>query len=193
VTNLPLLTRTFEKVVQDFGSLEGCISAAGIVLDKPFIEHEFEETVRVHMVNAIGTFFTAQLATKQFIAQNTPGSIVLVASIAASHAVPTQNLSGYAASKGAVKSLMQELAVELAPLGIRVNSISPGYIYTDMTKNLVKIYPHLVEAFEREPPMKRMGDRRDLKLAVVGLLGEGGGYTTGTDISITGGLHLGHI
>lgn len=76
----------------------------------------------------MGTFFSVQLAAKQMVKQKTPGSIVMIASIAAHHAVPSQHLAGYSCSKGAVKALMQQLAVELAPMQIRVNSISPGWV-----------------------------------------------------------------
>ena len=74
----------------------------------------------------LGTFFSAQLAAKQMIAQNAPGSIVLISSITAHHSASNQPVSAYAATKGAVLSLMKALAVELAPHQIRVNSISPG-------------------------------------------------------------------
>lgn len=120
------MTKSFEDVVSDFGGIHGCVTAAGIVLDKAFLDHQWDETLRVQVVNTMGTFFTAQLAAKQMVKQGTPGSIVMVASIAAHHAVPSQRLAGYACSKGAVHSLMQQLAVELAPHQIRVNAISPG-------------------------------------------------------------------
>jgi NAD(P)-dependent dehydrogenase (short-subunit alcohol dehydrogenase family) len=120
------LTNTFEQVVADFGRIDSCVTAAGIVLDKDFLDHKWEETLRVQMVNTMGTFFTAQLAAKQMVAQKSGGSIVMVASIAAHHAVPSQRLAGYSCSKGAVHALMQQLAVELAPHQIRVNCISPG-------------------------------------------------------------------
>ncbi|KAI9811868.1 MAG: hypothetical protein M1827_005219 [Pycnora praestabilis] len=195
VTNLDTLTKTFDDVVTEFGHIDACLTAAGIVLDKPFFQHTWDETLKVQLVNTMGTFFTAQLAAKQFVAQGTTsgGSIVLVASIAAHHAVPAQHLSGYSCSKGAVKSLMQQLAVELAPYNIRVNSISPGYIMTDMTAGLGKQYPELLELFQTAAPLNRMGDRTDLKAGVVHLLSEAGAYTTGNDLLITGGLHLGRI
>lgn len=161
----------------------------------------------------MGTFFAAQLAARQMVAQKTAGSIVFIASIAAHHAVPSQRLAGCSCSKGAVKSLMQQLSVELAPYQIRVNSISPGYVYniptsfndqylimlcfsyisTDMTADLGVQYPEIIALFEKEPPLKRMGDRRDLKTPVILLLSEAGAYTTGSDLLITGGLHLGKI
>ncbi|KAK4899875.1 hypothetical protein LTR28_001469, partial [Elasticomyces elasticus] len=179
VADLPTLTKSFDSVVADFGRIDSCVTAAGIVLDKPFLEHGWDETLRVQMVNTMGTFFAAQLAAKQMVKQKTPGSIVMIASIAAHHAVPSQHLSGYSCSKGAVHALMQQLAVELAPMQIRVNSVSPGYIFTDMTAGLGVQYPEIVALFESEPPMKRMGDRCDLKTPVVHLLSDAAAYTTG--------------
>ncbi|KAI9871148.1 MAG: hypothetical protein M1830_003262 [Pleopsidium flavum] len=181
VTSESLLTKTYDAVVQDFGHIDCWVTAAGIVLDKPFLSHGWEETIRVQMVNPTDGL------------QKTGASIVMIASIAAHSAVPSQHPSGYACSKGAVKALMQQLAVELASFNIRVNAISPGYIMTDMTLGLGVQYPELLALFESEPPLKRMGDRRDLKAAVVHYLSDASSYTTGSDLLVTGGLHLGHI
>lgn len=89
--------------------------------------------------------------------------------------------------------LTRALAVELAPDQIRVNSISPGYIESDMTRNLRQQYPHLVEIMHKTPPMKRIGNTDDLTGAVVYLLSDASAYTTGSDIPVTGGLHAGRI
>lgn len=89
--------------------------------------------------------------------------------------------------------LSRALAVELAPQHIRVNSISPGYIETDMTRKLRQQYPHLVEIMQQVPPMKRIGTPDDLTPAIIYLLSDASAYTTGTDIEITGGLHVGRI
>ena len=142
-------------------------------------------------INLAGTYFSAQLATKQMIAQGTGGSIVLVASVASYIYVPGHNLSAYSATKGAVRMLGKALAVELAPHGIRTNSISPGYIESAMTRELRVQYPHLVDIMQNTPPMRRIGNRNDLTGAVVYLLSDASSYTTGTDIQITGGLHAG--
>lgn len=125
--------------------------------------------------------------------QGSPGSIVLIASICAHQVAPGHLLSGYHASKGAVLMLGRGLAAELAPHKIRVNSISPGYIDSDMTRNLRKQHPHLVEIMHKTPPMKRIGNPNDLTGAAIYLLSDASSYTTGTDILITGGLHAGRI
>jgi sorbose reductase len=142
------------------------------------------------LMKVMGTFFSAQLAAKQMRAQNTAGSIVMVASVSAGTALQTQRLNIYAASKGAVKSLATQLAVELAPLGIRVNSISPGFIATEMTKDLAIARPELLKVFN-SPPLGRIGDRADLKGVVGYLLSDAAAYTTGTDVLVTGGVHCG--
>jgi NAD(P)-dependent dehydrogenase (short-subunit alcohol dehydrogenase family) len=124
------------------------------------------------------------------VANKTPGSIVTIASIAAHGAIPGQTVSIYGASKAAVKLMTRTLAVEMAPHGIRINSISPGFVYTEMSKQ----FPHLQPLFNSAPPAGRIGQREDMSLAVAYLLSpQGADYTTGADIPITGGLHAGRI
>ncbi|KIX00873.1 uncharacterized protein Z518_09938 [Rhinocladiella mackenziei CBS 650.93] len=192
VTDVNGLTSSFESVVKDFGRIDNCVTAAGIVHDKPFLETTWDDGARVLEVNVMGTFLSVQLAAKQMRAQKTGGSIVMIASIAARAALPSQRLSIYGASKGAVKSLCQQLSVELGPLGIRVNSISPGYIATEMTKGLAVTNPELFSVFQSAAPLQRIGDRVDLK-AVAGCLSDAAAYTTGSDILVTGGLHAGQM
>ncbi|KAJ4152441.1 hypothetical protein NW754_004236 [Fusarium falciforme] len=102
-------------------------------------------------------------------------------------------MSAYGATKGAVKTLSEALAVELAPSRIRVNTISPGFIDTEMTQEVRNAKPSMAEVFEKKPPLQRMGKRDDLTGAVIYLLSDAASYTTGADIAITGGLHVGRI
>jgi sorbose reductase len=141
----------------------------------------------------MGTFFSAQLAAKHMASQGTGGSIVMIASVASHCAIPSQRLAMYGASKGSVRILAKHLAVEMAPNNIRVNTISPGYIATDMTKSLELKDPELLSTFQSAAPMKRMGDPKDLKGITAYLLTDAAAYTTGADIEVTGGLHAGRI
>ncbi|KIV92218.1 hypothetical protein PV10_06676 [Exophiala mesophila] len=193
VTSEESLTHAFEQSISELGSLDGCVTAAGIVLDKPFVQHTWKEVSRIQEINVNGTFFAAQLATKQMEKQGTGGRLVLIASVCAHCAIPGHHLAAYHTSKGAVKMLTTALSVELAPQGITVNSISPGYTESDMTKNLRKDHPHLVELMHTAPPLKRIGNRNDLMGAAVYLLSDAASYTTGTDILVDGGLHAGRI
>lgn len=117
----------------------------------------------------------------------------MVASVSSHCAIPSQRISMYAASKGAVRIMARHIAVELAPHNIRVNTISPGYIATDLTAKLLADQPDLMAIFESAAPIQRMGQRDDLKGIVAYLLSDASTYTTGTDISIDGGLSAGRI
>jgi sorbose reductase len=125
--------------------------------------------------------------------QETGGSIVFIASIASHMALPLQRLSMYGATKGAVRILMRQLAVELGPLNIRVNTVSPGFIRTDMTELCAIQQPNLYSVFESAPPAGRIGETSDITGAVNYLLSDASAYTTGADIPITGGLIGGRI
>ncbi|KAH8648490.1 short chain dehydrogenase [Xylariales sp. PMI_506] len=199
VTKYELLQATYDKVVADFGRIDGLITAAGICPDQSFLERSPESVAKCMDVNVLGTYYAAQLAAKQMVKQEPTdfnprgGSIVMIASIAAYVASKGQATSDYCASKGAVLSLAKALGVELAAYGIRVNSISPGYMVTDMTLDLCNRMPHLGDIMRNEPPMRRMGDRTDLKVPVVYLLSNASAYHTSDDILITGGIHAGRL
>ncbi|OQU97836.1 hypothetical protein CLAIMM_03716 [Cladophialophora immunda] len=188
VTNLELLTQTFAEVVKDFGRIDHCVTAAGIAKDKAFLEQTQDDLSSILTVNVLGTCYTAQLAAKQMIAQGDGGSILLVSSIAAHCSVPGRSVSGYCASKGAVLSLCRAIADELVPYKIRVNTISPGFMLTDMAIRDIDKRPNILEELCANVPMKRMGDRRDLKGAVVLLLSNASAYTTGSDLIVDGGV-----
>ena len=141
-----------------------------------------------------GTFFAAQLATKQMIKQGSGGSIVLIASQSAHIALPGYRMAAYNASKGGVLMLSKVLAVELAPHKIRVNTISPGFVDSDMTRS-VREHKSKREGEQMwlAPPNQRLSTQNDLTGAVVYLLSDASPHTTAADIPITGGLHAGTI
>ncbi|OQV08081.1 hypothetical protein CLAIMM_12405 [Cladophialophora immunda] len=199
VTKHQVLGETFEEIVKDFGRIDGLVTAAGVCPDEPFVERKPESVARCMNINVLGTYFAAQFAAAQMMRQEPlsdqqcRGSIVMVASIAAYVASKGQCTSDYCASKGAVVSLARALGVELAMKGIRVNSISPGYMMTDMTLDIADKNPHLASIMTTEPPMRRMGDRTDLKGLLVYLLSDASAYQTSEDILVTGGIHAGRL
>ncbi|OQD92476.1 hypothetical protein PENSOL_c041G04929 [Penicillium solitum] len=191
VSDKDKLEQTFNEIVRDFGHIDGCVTAAGVMVMTDFLDYKWEDAVRTQMINVVGTFMTAQLAAKQMRLQGSGGSIVMIASVAAHLSSPALPISAYTASKGAVKALSHALTVELGPIGIRVNTISPGYIRTSMTGKVTVENPELASRFSYEPPLGRMGETRDLTGAVNFLLSESSAYISGSDILITGGLHAG--
>lgn len=133
ITKQEPLEAGFAQCIEALGGhIDGCVTNAGIGTDKPFLDHTWADFDRVVKVNQNGTFFPAQLAVKQFLSQPKPvkgesrGSIVMIASQAASNKCPGHFLTAYGGSKGFVKSFAMQLSHEMATTGIRVNSVSPG-------------------------------------------------------------------
>lgn len=139
----------------------------------------------------LGSFLCAQLAADQFIKQGSKGSIVLVSSICAHSGLPGYRMAGYNASKGGIRMLTSALATELGPKGIRVNSVAPAFTETEMTKSARDANPQAAGLMYTSPPLKRIGTPTDVAGAVVYLLSDAAAYTTGTEILVTGGIHLG--
>ncbi|KAL1296805.1 hypothetical protein AAFC00_004433 [Neodothiora populina] len=199
VTNYDVLQQTFNDIIKDFGRIDGLITAAGICPDQPFLDRDPKSVKKCLEINNLGTYYCTQLAARQMVSQplnneaSGAGSIVMIASVAAHRASRDQYTSDYCMSKGGVLSLTRQLGVELADQQIRVNCISPGYMATDMTIDLVKSRPRLGEIFNTEPPMKRIGDRTDLKAAAVYLLADASAYMTSGELLITGGMHAGRV
>ncbi|CAG8938050.1 unnamed protein product [Penicillium salamii] len=177
------------------------ITAAGICPDQRFLDRSPEGVKKCLEVNSLGTYYSAQLAVEQMIQNHsvegksnpTKGSVVLIASIAAHQASKDQFTSDYCMSKGAVLSLTKQLGVELAEQHVRVNCLSPGYVRTNLTEDLLKARPALRTPFMEQPPVKRMGECTDLMAAAVFLLSEASAYMTGSEMLITGGMHAGRI
>ena len=142
-----------------------------------------------------GTFFTAQMVAKHLIERQKPGSILLIASQSAHIALPGYRMAAYNASKGGVMQLAKVLGVELAPHGIRVNTISPGFVDSDQTRNIREAKPSKREGEQMwlAPPNQRLSKQSDLTGAAVYFLSDASVHTTAADIAITGGLHAGTI
>ncbi|OAA64022.1 NAD(P)-binding domain protein [Cordyceps fumosorosea ARSEF 2679] len=136
VTKQESLEAAFQKTLDEFKTVDGCVPAAGIAIDKPFIEQTWDEFNRIQEINVRGTFFTVQLVARELIKQGKPGSILLIASQSAHIALPGYRMAAYNASKGGVMMLARALAVELAPRGVRVNTISPGFVDSEMTRRV---------------------------------------------------------
>lgn len=134
------------------------------------------------------------MVAKHIIERGGSGSIVLIASQSAHIALPGYRMAAYNASKGGVLMLCKALAVELAPRNIRVNTISPGFVDSDMTRNVREMKSKREgEQMWLSPPMQRLSTQNDLTAAVIYLLSDASRHTTAADIAITGGLHAGTI
>jgi NAD(P)-dependent dehydrogenase (short-subunit alcohol dehydrogenase family) len=148
VTSPKSLAEAFAAVKSDFGGkLDIVVACAGVNKNVEFLDTTNEDYDKLFAVNSKGVFFTAQYGAKAMMENGTKhGSIILVASIASHMAIRSQRSSAYCGTKGSVRAMVAPIAAELNRYGIRVNSISPGYVRTEMTAP----FPHLLESWKDE-------------------------------------------
>jgi NAD(P)-dependent dehydrogenase (short-subunit alcohol dehydrogenase family) len=170
-----------QRVVRELGTIDIAFNNAGICVNEQAETMSFESWKRVIDVNLTGVFLTARAAGRVMIAKG-GGAIINTASMSGHIVNRPQPQSAYNASKAGVIMLTKSLAVEWAPLKVRVNSISPGYIGTAMTLRATQWIP----LWEADTPARRMGRPEELSAALIYLAGGGSTFTTGTDIVIDG-------
>ncbi len=175
----------FDETLATLGDLDACFANAGIS-SRPtrMVDMSTEEFHRVLRINLDGVFFTARAAARAMIDREHGGSLVFTASTAAVEGAARN--SHYGASKGAVTSYARALAVELARHGIRVNSILPGWIRTDMTDRAMNDEKFAGNVLPRIPA-RRWGEIEDFGGIAVYLASEASAYHTGDQFIIDGG------
>jgi meso-butanediol dehydrogenase / (S,S)-butanediol dehydrogenase / diacetyl reductase len=186
-----------DSVVAQHGRLDVWVSNAGISKMQRFIDVSPEDLRRTFEVNTYGVFYGGQAAARAMITLKTPGCIINTASMAAKQGgVPF--LSDYVASKFAVLGLTQAMAHELAPYGIRVNSVCPGFVATAMqTRELA----WEAELRGEEPdtvrqmwigatPLGRLETPEDVAKVVAFLASDAAAFITGESISVNGGAYM---
>jgi NAD(P)-dependent dehydrogenase (short-subunit alcohol dehydrogenase family) len=171
-------------ILDSFGRIDAAFCNAGIAKHIPAEEMSLEDWNQVINVNLTGVFLTAQAAGKVMIRQG-GGSIITTASMSAHVVNVPQPQSSYNASKAAVVQLTKSLAVEWALRHVRVNSISPGYIGTDLTLSNERLKP-LIETWKEATPLRRLGRPEELQAIAVYLAGDASAFTTGSDFIIDG-------
>ncbi|PJE69765.1 MAG: hypothetical protein COU98_00055 [Candidatus Staskawiczbacteria bacterium CG10_big_fil_rev_8_21_14_0_10_38_10] len=175
-----------EKTIEKFGKVDILVNNAGICQFKPFLELTEEEWERTLDINLKGYFFCAQAAAREMAKQKS-GVIVNIASVVMGQiGMGMAGLAHYSASKGGIVALTKTLALELAPLGIRVNAISPGVIDTPMVAS-VKLDPKAIEGILAQIPLRRMGRPEEISNTVLFLASDESSYITGATIVVDGG------
>lgn len=184
VTNPAEVDSMIEQILSTFGRIDVAFCNAGICMNIPAEEMTFEQWQKVIGINLTGVFLTAAAAGKVMLKQG-GGSIINTASMSA-HIVNTpQPQCSYNASKAGVIQLTKSLAVEWATRNVRVNSLSPGYIGTELTLNSPSLKP-LIEEWNTMAPLHRMGTPEELQSICVYLAGDTSTFTTGSDFVIDG-------
>lgn len=177
--------RAFADSVAALGRVDSCFANAGVSSKGTLLtDMTLDEFRRVQRVNVEGVFLTFRAAARHMAQHGQGGSLVATASTAAIEGAARN--SHYGASKGAVTSYVRALAVELARHKIRVNSILPGWIVTDMTERSVQ-NPKFADAVLPRIPARRWGEIDDFGGIAVFLASDASSYATGEQFVIDGG------
>ncbi|ETW22857.1 SDR family oxidoreductase [Mycobacterium gastri] len=183
VTAHEQVTGMVDRVTAELGGIDIVVCNAGIVGITPLLEMSLEEFERIQSSNVTGLFLTAQAAARAMVEQGQGGVIITTASMSGHIINVPQQVSHYCTAKAAVIHLTKAMAVELAPHRIRVNSVSPGYILTELVEPLSEYH----RLWEPKIPLGRLGRPDELTGLYLYLASEASSYMTGSDIVIDGG------
>ncbi|WP_213991291.1 3-oxoacyl-ACP reductase family protein [Sodalis sp. dw_96] len=177
--------RIIKDSVAQMGQIDILVNNAGIEHNAPFLDITEEDYNAVLNVDLKGTFFITQAFVQHLRDTDRPGRIINISSV--HEELPFPHFSTYCASKGGLKMLMRNLAIELAPHGIQVNNIAPGAIETPINTKLLNS-PELLTALIGNIPLGRLGKPEDVAGMVAYLAGPDSAYVTGSTLVIDGGL-----
>jgi glucose 1-dehydrogenase len=183
--SVPALEALVDETVGAFGTIDALVYNAGLTDPRPPFEITEEQWDRTLDINLKGMFFCARLVARYLRDQRKPGSVVLLSSV---HSIGVmRDHAHYAASKGGINMLTRSLGRQLAPLGIRVNAIAPGAIYTNRHREQNLYDPQEVG---KKIPLGRVGTSEEMADIAVFLASDRASYITGHVLFADGGLTL---
>lgn len=178
-----------ERVLAHFGQIDILVNNAGIALNVPSETCTVEEWNRILGVNLYGVIWCCTAVGRHMLERGR-GAIVNIGSMSGSIVNKPQPQAGYNVSKAGVIMLSKSLAAEWAKRGVRVNSVSPGYIGTDLLNKGLRDFPDWGRTWLEMTPMGRLGTPADVAHAVWYLASDAAAYATGTDLIVDGGYTL---
>jgi glucose 1-dehydrogenase len=173
------------ETIAHFGKLDILVNNAGIEKHAPFWDVSETDYEAVMDVNLKGVFFATQAFVQHLIETKRPGKIINISSV--HEELPFPNFTAYCASKGGMKMLTRNLAVELGPLGITINNVAPGAIETPINTKLLND-PTKLSALLEQIPLGRLGQPQDVASLVAFLASDDARYITGSTLFVDGGL-----
>jgi len=179
---------TFNQIVKDFGQVDVMVTNAGIAGGSPAEDYDLDDWKKILDVNVNGTFLFAQAAGKHMIDNKIKGTIIMVSSMSGAIVNRPQKQSAYNVSKAGTTHMMRSLASEWGEHGIRVNSLSPGYIQT--AKNSGEEMEKLSKEWVQMIPLHRVAKPEEFRGTVVWMASDASSYMTGADIIVDGGYTI---
>ena len=177
--------RFIAGAVEQLGKVDILINNAGLERRADFWDVAEADYDAVLNVNLKGLFFLTQAFVRHRMAAKSGGKVINISSV--HEELPFPHFASYCASKGGVKMLTRNLSLELAPLGITINSIAPGAIETPINKNLLND-PAKLNALLQNIPLRRLGQPGDVASLASFLASDEASYITGTTLFVDGGL-----
>lgn len=184
VSNTDEVKATVDAVLADFGSVWALVNNAGITRDTLLARMKDEDFARVLDVNLTGAFNMMRALTRPLMRQR-GGRIVSMSSVVG--LMGNAGQANYAASKAGLIGLTKSVARELAPRGVTVNAVAPGFVRTDMTAMLPE---QVVERYEGQIPLGRLADPEEVAGVVRFLVSDAAAYVTGEVIRVDGGMAM---
>ena len=175
----------FSKSKAEHGPIDVLVNNAGITRDRMFVKMTREDWDAVIDTNLNSMFNVTKQVVPDMVERGW-GRIIQISSVNGEKGQAGQ--TNYSAAKAGMHGFSMALAQEMATKGVTVNTVSPGYIGTDMVK---AIRPDVLEKIVATVPVKRLGEPSEIASIVAWLASEEGGYATGADFSVNGGLHMG--
>jgi acetoacetyl-CoA reductase len=175
----------FSKAKSEHGVIDVLVNNAGITRDRMFLKMTRDDWDAVIDTNLNSMFNVTKQVVPDMVEKGW-GRIVQISSVNGEKGQAGQ--TNYSAAKAGMHGFTMALAQELANKGVTVNTVSPGYIGTDMVR---AIRPDVLEKIVGTVPVKRLGEPSEIGSIVSWLASEEGGYATGADFSVNGGLHMG--
>ncbi|MEH2172573.1 glucose 1-dehydrogenase [Nostoc sp.] len=177
--------RMIADSISHFGKLDILVNNAGIEKNANFWDVTEADYDAVMNVNLKGIFFATQAFVQHLLETKQPGKIINISSV--HEELPFPHFAAYCASKGGLKMLTRNLAVELAPYGININNVAPGAIETPINTKLLND-PQKLGALLKNIPLGRLGQPGDVASIVAFLASSESDYVTGTTFFVDGGL-----
>ena len=184
VSSFEVVEAFFAKAVKQFERVDVLVNNAGITEDGFLMRMSAPQWDRVLAVNLTGVFNCTRAAIKSMVKER-KGKVINISSVVGQ--IGNIGQSNYAAAKAGILGLTKSVARELGSRGIAVNAVAPGFINTEMTKNLPE---KVKESFLAQIPMGRMGEPEEVAETVYWLASDSATYITGQVIHISGGLYM---
>jgi NAD(P)-dependent dehydrogenase (short-subunit alcohol dehydrogenase family) len=175
-------------IIAEHGNIDILINNAGINQKKPFLEVTDADFYNIIQTNVLAVFAISREISKSMVEMGS-GSILNISSMAAQYGIP--KVIAYTAAKSAIEGMTKAMAVELSPLGIRVNCIAPGFIKTAMSSKALDNDPERKNKVLSRTPMGHLGLPEDVAEAAYYLTSEGAKYITGVVMPVDGGNSIG--